>query len=137
MRHLPTIFELPEVFEGLFKGSLQPVIQGQELLKVDVKESPERYVVHADVPGVAKENIQVNFDKGTLSIEVAERKNNEVKEGEKVVRSERYFSSKYRAFHLGDSIDESAIEASYKDGVLELVLPKKESAKVTKQIESK
>lgn len=137
MRHLPTIFELPEVFEGLFKGSLQPVIQGHDLLKVDVKESPEKYVIHADVPGVARENIQINFDKGTLSIEVAERKENEVKEGEKVVRSERYFSSKYRAFNLGDSIDESAIEASYKDGVLELILPKKESAKITKQIEIK
>jgi HSP20 family protein len=124
-------------YPGQFKGSLQDKVFRQDNLKVDIKEDEKQYTVHADMPGVAKENINVEFQEGVLTIAVSARNNHEVKEGEKIVRSERSFSQQSRSFNVGPLVDESAVSAEYKDGVLTLVLPKKENAKLTKQIEIK
>ena len=108
-----------------------------EVLKVDIVEDESSYRVYADVPGVAKEKIKVNFNKGILTIEIEEKTQTERKEGEKLLHSERTYSRKSRSFNLGDGVDESAIEAESKEGVLVLTLPKKENLKVVKAIEVK
>ena len=110
---------------------------GSELLRVDVKEDEKQYIIHADAPGVSKEDVNITFDKGVLNIEVSERKNTEVKEGEKVIRTERFFSKRSRSFSLGDKVDEHNIDADLKEGVLTITLPKKESAQIVKKIEIK
>lgn len=125
------IVNMVEDFNNLFTNNKSDV------LKVDVVEDENKYTVHADVPGIPKEEIKVNFNKGRLTIEIEERKIQEVKEGEKLVRSERFYSKKSRSFDLSDTVNEEQIEASYKDGVLTLLLPKKESMKTVKQIEIK
>jgi HSP20 family protein len=125
--------DLFEVVDSVFgNGSKFSKI---DTLAVDVTENEKQYLVHADVPGVPKENIKVNFDKGQLSIEVEARQNNETKEGDKVLRSERFYSKKSRYFNFGDNVDESAITASYKDGVLTLEVPKREAPVTMRQIE--
>ncbi len=106
-------------------------------LKVDVKEDENQLFVHADAPGVKKEDIKIEFNKGTLFITVEKAQQNEKKEGERVLLSERSYVKRSRSLFLGDKVDESNISAEFKDGVLEIVLPKKESAKVVKQIEVK
>lgn len=94
-------------------------------IKVDVSEADAAYNVKADIPGVKKEDIHVAIDGKQISIEAEVRKEKEEKQGENVVRSERYYGKQYRSFTLGSDIDSAKAEAKYQDGVLELKLPKK------------
>ena len=122
-------------FDDLFKGffvrptafdAATPVAQ----FRMDVTEEDGAYVVHAEVPGVRKEDINVTIDANQVAI-TAEVKSRAQDKGEKSLRSERYYGKVYRAFSLAQDVDEAAAEAKYTDGVLELRLPKKapESAK--------
>jgi HSP20 family protein len=94
-------------------------------LCVDVTENDAGYVVRAEIPGVRKEDINVAIDGNQVEISAEVKNENEVKEGEKLLRSERYYGKVYRAFALENDIDEGATEAKYADGVLELKLAKK------------
>ena len=97
-------------------------------LRVDVTENADSYVVRAEIPGVKKEDINVAIDGNQVEISAEVKNEKEVKEGEKVLRSERYYGKVYRAFALGQDIDEGATQARYADGILELKLAKKASA---------
>ena len=94
-------------------------------LRVDVTENDAGYVVRAEIPGVKKDDINVAIDGNQVEISAEVKNEKEVKEGEKALRSERYFGKVYRAFALGSDIDEAATQARYADGVLELKLAKK------------
>ncbi len=97
-------------------------------MRVDVKETTEGYEVHAELPGMKKEDIHVHIDGPVVSISAERKQEKEVKEGEKVLRTERYFGKVSRSFQLGQEIDEAKASAKFNDGVLELVLPKKAEA---------
>ena len=120
-----------DVFDDLLKGFFvrpmtyesQPATVGK--IKIDVTEKDNAYVVHADIPGVKKEDIQVNIDGDQVSISAETRAEKEVKEDERVLHRERYYGKVARAFRLGDEIDQAAANAKFVDGVLELTLPKK------------
>jgi HSP20 family protein len=96
-------------------------------LRVDVTESEAGYVVRAEIPGVKKEDINVAIDGNQVEISAEVKNEKEVKEGERVLRSERHYGKVYRAFVLDHDIDEGATQAKYADGVLELTLAKKAS----------
>jgi HSP20 family protein len=102
-------------------------------MKVDVKEQDKAYVVHAEMPGIKKEDIHVMIDGAMVSISAERKEEKEVKEGERVLRSERYFGKVSRSFQLGQDIDDAKATAKFADGVLELTLPKKAAAK-TKRV---
>jgi HSP20 family protein len=125
-----------EPFDELFKGFFRPVRfeARPELMriKMDVKENDKAYVVHAEIPGVKKEDINVTIDGNQVSISAEVKKEKEEKEGEKVLRSERYYGKVYRSFTLDQDVDEAGAQAKYADGVLELTLPKKATAKAKK-----
>ena len=128
MRYDP--FDL-EPLDDLFKGFFRPVrMEGVApvQLKMDVKENNKAYTVHAEIPGVNKDDIHVTIDGNQVSISAEVKKVKEDKEGDKLLRSERYYGKVARSFSLGSDIDENAAEAKYENGVLELVLPKKEVA---------
>ncbi len=74
---------------------------------VDVKETSEGYEVHAELPGMKKEDIHVHIDGPVVSISAERKQEKEVKEGEKVLRTERYFGKVSRSFQLGQEIDEA------------------------------
>jgi len=97
-------------------------------LRVDVTENAAGYVVRAEIPGVSKDDINVAIDGNQVEISAEVKNEKEVKEGEKILRSERYFGKVYRAFVLDHDIDEAATQAKYADGVLELKLAKKASS---------
>jgi HSP20 family protein len=101
----------------------RPLATSDWVPAVDIKEEDDRYVIHADVPGVEARDIEVNMEDGILSIR-GERKfeNEEEREGYK--RIERVRGSFYRRFSLPDGADADAISAKCKDGVLEIVIPK-------------
>ena len=98
-------------------------------IKIDVKEDDAAYTVHAEVPGVPKEDINVSIDGNVVSLRAEVRQHDEKKEGEKVLRSERYFGSVARSFQLPVDVDAAQAKARYDNGVLTLTLPKKQGNK--------
>jgi len=99
---------------------------GTELtIKVDVKEDDKSYTVRADIPGVKKEDIQVDVEGNMISLRAEAKQEKEEKKGEKVIYSERSFGMVSRSFSLPAEVDSKGAKAEYKDGVLSLTLPKK------------
>lgn len=117
---------LDDLFRGFF---VRPVEYGSQpdapAVKIDVKEQENSYLVHAEIPGVKKEDIHVAIDGAIVSISAERREEKDVKEGERVLRTERYFGKVSRSFQLAQEIDEAQVTAKYADGVLELAMPKK------------
>jgi len=102
---------------------------------VDVFEDKDKYVVKAELPGMKKEDIEVSLDGNTLTISGERKHEEEKKEGE-TYRSERFFGRFQRSVTLPAAVQANKIEASYKDGMLTVTLPKSEEAK-PKQIQIK
>lgn len=125
-----------EPFDDLFRGFFRPVrFEGQPqpmTIKMDVKEDEKVYTIHAEIPGVKKEDIHVSIEGNQVCISAEVRKEKEEKEGEKVLRSERYYGKVFRTVSLGSDVDDSQSQAKYSDGVLELTLPKKAASEVKK-----
>ncbi len=94
-------------------------------LKIDVKEDEKSFTVHADIPGVKKEDIHVEVDNNQVTIRAEVKQEKEEKKGEKIIHSERTYGMASRSFTLSSDVDASAVKAEYKDGVLNLTLPKK------------
>jgi len=95
---------------------------------VDVYETEGAYVLKAELPGVGKEDIKIDVNNNTLTIK-GEKKFEEKTEKENYMRVERSYGSFTRTFALSDKVDSGNIKAAFKDGVLEITLPKKEEAK--------
>lgn len=98
-------------------------------VKIDLSEDGKQYIVRADLPGVRKEDIQVDLDGNRVTISAHTQSVKEEKSGETVIHSERYEGKVYRSFSLDSGIDDVHANATYKDGVLELRLPKKSDGK--------
>jgi len=116
--------------DNLFRGFFRPVKLDRDMpqIRMDVKEDETGYAVHADIPGVNKEDIHITIDGNTVSISAETKKLTQQKDGEKVLRRERYVGRVGRSFALEHEVDEASASARYQDGVLELVLPKKAAA---------
>jgi HSP20 family protein len=116
-------------FDDLVKGFfLRPMRFEQQdpvRVKVDVKEDPTSHTVLAEIPGVKKEDIQVSIDGNQVAVSAEVKRQKEEKQGEKTVRTERYYGKVYRQFALAQDVDQEKAQAKYENGVLELRLPKK------------
>jgi HSP20 family protein len=99
---------------------------------VDVSETQSHYVVHADLPGMKKEDIAVTVDGDVLTIAAETKSDAESKDGDRVVYRERSAGKWSRSFRLGTEIDLARAEAKYENGVLALTLPKRETEAVKK-----
>jgi HSP20 family protein len=127
-----------EDFDRAMNGFFRPLrwpeeAEAQALVPaIDVVERENDFVIKTEMPGVKKDDIQVTLEDGVLTI-AGETKSEtkEEKEG-RVIRQERRFGRYVRSLHLNTQVDEKQIKASYKDGVLELTLPKAEAAKPKK-----
>jgi len=122
-----------DTLDDIFRGFLvrpfayEPVSMPQ--IRMDVSESDNAYRIAADLPGVRKEDISVTIDRDMVTVTAEVRREKEAKDGEQVLRSERYHGKVSRTLTLEHEVDEAGAEARYNDGVLELVLPKKAAAK--------
>jgi HSP20 family protein len=118
-----------DMFGDLMKGFwLKPMsFPGEAAIKVklDVNESDKAFTVKAEIPGVKKDDIHVDVDGNLVSISAEVKHEKEEKDAGKVVHSERYYGSVSRSFSLPVDVDPAGAKAEYKDGVLNLVLPKK------------
>jgi HSP20 family protein len=129
LRYNPADNAFDDLFRGFF---MRPVrFDGQQdiQIRLDVSEDDKAYSVHAEIPGVKKEDIHVNIDGSQVAISAEVKNEKEIKDGEKLLRSERYFGKVSRTFVLDQDVDEETAQAKYTDGVLELRLPKRSSAK--------
>ena len=117
--------DFDELFRGFFKPVRREGARTPITIKMDVTESGEGYMVHAEVPGVKKEDINVEIEGNEVTISAEVKREWEKKDGDKMLRSERYYGNVYRSFTLPHELDETKSEAKYKDGVLELKLVRK------------
>lgn len=125
--------ELDRVFEGLFRPLRWVEEATSEALApaMDIIERDNEFVVRADLPGVKKEDIDVTLENGVLTLSAQVQDEAEQK-GEHLIRRERHHGRYMRSLRLGTQVDTARIKAQYRDGVLELVLPKAEEVKPKK-----
>jgi HSP20 family protein len=119
-------------FDELFRGFFRPVrLEGAPTpltIKMDVTETENGYLVHSEMPGIKKEDIDVAIEGNQVTISAEVKREWEKRDGDRLLRSERYFGNVYRSFTLPAELDESACEAKYDNGVLELKLVQKAAA---------
>jgi HSP20 family protein len=125
-----------DIVDDLFKGFfVRPVTYGRgdaavnaPRVSVDVAEKDDAYMVTADLPGVKKEDIQVQVDGAQVTLSAEVKREKEANDGERVLHTERSYGKTTRSFTLPVELDEGKVEAKFRDGVLELKLPKKAAA---------
>ncbi len=122
------------VFSDFFNESFPVAKRGFEP-KVDVRENDKNFIIVAELPGLAKDDFKITVENNTLVLEGEKKITNEDKD-ENTYRSERSHGKFHRAFRLTESVDSGKIKADYKNGILEIEIPKTEKAK-PKQIEVK
>jgi len=117
-----------ELFKDFAPGYFIKPLHGDAMpaqIKVDLKESDNGYTVNAEIPGVSKDEIHVGIDGNVVTLRAEVKQEDSKTEGEKVLRSERYYGAVSRSFQLPVDIDAAQARAKYESGVLTLSLPKK------------
>jgi len=127
------IWNLPEEFNRLFWGLSRATPEEADAAAewtpaVDVYEDAEALRIHAELPGLKKEDVKINVREGVLTLRGERKFENEEKK-DNYYRLERSYGSFLRSFTLPNTVDPEKIQAKMKDGVLELVIPKKPEAK--------
>jgi HSP20 family protein len=138
----PRMDPFNDLVDDLFKGFfVRPVSYGNGLqtaeaprIRVDVAETEAAYVVSAELPGVKKEDIQVAIDGAQVTLSAEVKREKEAAEGNRLLHVERSYGKASRSFTLPQELDEAKAEAKFRDGLLELTLPKKAAA-ARRQIE--
>lgn len=133
---------LSNIFDDVFNRSISDVMGSDfsvTVPSVNITEEKDNIRLELAAPGMDKNDFNISIDKDQLIISAEKEKQSEEKEENKWTRKEFNFSSFKRSFHLGEDINVEKIDASYENGILKLVLPKKEEAKETlpKSIEIK
>ena len=100
-----------------------------KVMKTDIKEKKDKYLIDIELPGYEKENIKIDIEDGYLTVHAEINSNNDKKEDGKYVRKERYMGSCSRSFYVGTEVKNEDIKASFKNGMLKIEVPKKEEKK--------
>lgn len=128
-----------KMFENVFNETVSPFVSSMVApsFKVDVSEDEEAIYIDADMPGMKKEEVKISMDEDVLTIS-AERTHKEEQKKKDYHRVERSYGSMSRSFSLGENVDLENVDAKYDNGVLHIVVPKKElTEKKAKEIEVK
>ena len=122
-----------DMFNDFFNDDMLSEFKSCGSFKTDIKETPEEYVVHAELPGVKKEDINIDYNNNYLSISAT--RNNEFEEKkDNYIRRERNTREFTRSFYVGD-VDTEAIKANFKNGCLTIEVPKEEKVETKKTIQ--
>lgn len=126
--------ELQKQLHSLFDNFLgETPAKASQLPSLNVTETESSFVVTAEVPGIPQENLEIQLENQTLILKGERKKETEEKEGT-WHRIERSFGSFKRAVSLSSEVDANRVEAVYKDGVLQITLPKLEQNNLAKRI---
>lgn len=117
-----------DLFNDLFRD---PFFNEHEtkVMKTDIREKKDKYLIDIDLPGYNKDNIKISVEDGYLTVQASIDSNHEEKEDGKFVRRERYMGSCSRSFYVGEDVKSEDIKASFKNGILNLEIPKIEESK--------
>ena len=115
---------LDDMFGGVFFNEGE-----SKLMKTDIKEKKDEYVIDIDLPGYEKEGIKLNIQDGYLTVHATVNKEEKDEEKGKFVRKERYSGECSRSFYDGENVTENEIKAKFKNGTLTIEIPKKEEKK--------
>ncbi len=131
---MPSIFR-ENLFDDFFDDFYRPAVRKTNsnvtipnVMKTDIKETSGAYELSIDLPGYKKEDVQIQLKDGNLTISASTKKeNNEDVEDGRYIRRERFYGSCSRSFYVGDAVTEEDIKARFADGILKVVVPKKEA----------
>ena len=118
-----------DLFDEMFRD---PFFEGTEskVMKTDIKEKKDKYLIDIDLPGYEKEDIKMEISDGYLTVHASVNKEvDDEKEKGKYVRKERYVGECSRSFYVGENVKEEEIKAKFKNGTLTIEVPKKEDKK--------
>jgi HSP20 family protein len=117
-----------DLFDDVFGDSF--FNEGEsKLMKTDIKEKKDKYIIDIDLPGYEKEGIKLNIQDGYLTVHASVNKEEKDEEKGKFVRRERYSGACSRSFYVGESVKEEDIKAKFRNGTLTIEVPKKEEKK--------
>lgn len=127
--------EMEDMIDRYSKSLSWPRRSSQEIItagdwapRVDIVETENEFTVKAEIPEVKKEDVKISVEDGVLKIS-GERRQEKEEKNKKFHRVERFYGSFMRSFILPDNVDESKVDASFKDGILSVKLPKSEKTK--------
>ena len=128
-----------DLFDDFFNDGFFPTHETfskreKNLMKTDIKEKKDKYVLDIDLPGFKKENINISLQDGYLSIHAKVDEDKKEEEEGKYVRQERFYGECSRSFYVGEEIKEEEIEAEFKNGILTVEVPKKKYEDKSKEI---
>ena len=118
-----------DLFDEMFRD---PFFEGSEskVMKTDIKEKKDEYLIDIDLPGYEKEDIKMEISDGYLTVHASVNKEvDDEKEKGKYVRKERYVGECSRSFYVGENVSEDEIKAKFKNGTLTIEVPKKDDKK--------
>ena len=118
-----------DLFNDFFGGDDFFTRRESAIMKTDIKELKDKYIIEVDLPGYEKENIDLKLKDGYLNVNAKVIKENNNENDEKYVHKERYYGECSRSFFVGDDIVEEDINAEFKNGTLSISIPKKEESK--------
>lgn len=136
---MPSVFGtnfMNDVWDDFFGAPYVPTghVTGSSSMKTDITETDKGYLIEMDLPGFTKKNVQAELKDGYMTITAEKNTQNEEKNDKgKVIRRERYKGVCRRSFYVGDAVTEKDIKAKFKDGVLELEIPKIEKKPVVEE----
>ena len=129
-----------DLFDDFFDDGFFSKNATKNMMKTDIREKSDKYILDIDLPGFDKENINLSLENGYLNISAKSESEKEERDEEKYLHKERFYGECSRSFYVGDDIEEKDINAEFKNGILKIEVPKKElnnETKETKQIEIK
>ena len=129
---LPSIFGdnlFDDFMDDMFTVDRMPVKTMPSIMKTDIKETEDQYVLAIDLPGFKKEDVKIHLKDGYLNVSASSQNEEEEKDG-KYLRRERYTGSMTRSFYVGEELTEEDVKAKFGNGVLTLALPKEAPKKI-------
>ena len=118
-----------DLWDEMFKDPFFTGERESKLMKTDIKEKKDKYIIDMDLPGYEKENIKIEINNGYLIVNAKTSHHEDEKEEGKYVKKERFVGECSRSFYVGEEVKEDDIKASFKNGTLKIEVPKKEESK--------
>lgn len=117
-----------DLFDDFFDDSFF-TRKEKNMMRTDIREKGDKYIIDIDLPGFDKENIDLSLNDGYLEISAKVDREDKSDDDEKFVRQERFYGQCSRSFYVGDAIEEEDINAEFKNGILKIEIPKKDETK--------
>ena len=115
-----------DLFDDFFSGDDFFSRRESSIMKTDIKEKKDKYIIEMDLPGYEKENISLELKEGYLQVSATmEKEEGNEDEHEKYVHKERFYGHCSRNFYVGDEVTQEDVQAEFKNGILKITVPKK------------